>query len=357
MKSSIQTLLHTRLTAAAACLVTLAGSASAEISGYYVGYDDLPGVFAPAIYRGLPNPNRGHITLFFPHPSAENRLANHFHNLGSFSYSGPTNDLTVVPTNSNARIPEVATRQAPLTLVPGIGDWAGKLVSAATVENYSTMRFRSVQSLRYERTDTATNEYGYGSPEWHMLFNRFPSFGNFDNAVYSKPIPASTLAFELVWLSPGLHVGVGSQKDVVTNPGDRVVLGDPNDFDFQPVFWTEASAAPGSYTAAFRFVDVSSGEGAVRVPESGISFFDFRVVGVPTLSIQRMVRVQAPAVTVGYVLESAPTADGPWTAVSQSMTVDSVGAGEGAAQTGSASLVVPADEPGQFFRLRKLDGN
>ncbi|MBL9170962.1 MAG: hypothetical protein JNN07_24735 [Verrucomicrobiales bacterium] len=341
----------------AAALAMTFNSARADISGYYIGYDDLPGVFAPAIYRGLPNPNRGHITLFFPHPSAENRLANHFHNLGSFSYSGPTNDLTIVPTNSNARIPEVATRQAPLTLVPGKGVWAGKLVSATTPENYSTMRFRSVQSLRYERTATATNEFGYGSPEWHMLFNRFPNFGNFDNAVYSKPIPASTLAFELVWLSPGLHIGLGNQMDVVTNPGDRVVLGDANDFDFQPVFWAEASAATGPYTAAFRFVDISGGEGTVRVPESGISFFDFRVVGAPSVSIERTVRVQAPAVTVGYVLESAPTPDGPWTAVTQAMNVDSVGAGEGAAQTGSASLVLPADEPGQFFRLRKLEGN
>ncbi len=331
-------------------------SAEAQISGYYVGYDDLPGVFAPAIYRGLPNPNRGHITLFYPHPSAENRLLNHFHNLGSYSYTGPTNALVVVPTNSNARVPEVSTRQDPIALVPGAGAFAGRLVSAKTDENYSTMRFRSVQSLRYDRTATGTNEYGYGSPEWHMLFNRFgPQFGSFDNAVYAKPMPGAVLAMELVSLTPGLHIGLTNQLDILANPGDRHLLGDADNFDFSPVFWTETNATPGTYTAAFKFVDVSTAEGHTPIPDSGISFFDFRVVSAPTLAIERTVRLTMPTVTAGYVLEGAPTADGPWTALPQRPTVNTAGAGEGAAQTGTASLVLPGNQPAQFFRLRKLD--
>jgi len=342
--------------AALAAMFSSAPSAQAQITGYYVGYDDLPGVFAPAIYRGLPNPNRGHVTLFYPHPSAENRLLNHFHNLGSYSYTGPTNALVIVPTNSNARVPEVSTRQAPLTVVPGLGAFAGRLASARTDENYSTMRFRSVQALRYERTPTATNEYGYGSPEWHTLFNRFgPQFGNFDNAVYAQPMPGAVLAMELVSLTPGLHIGLTNQLDLLSNPGDRHTVGDADNFDFSPVFWTETNAAPGTYTAAFKFVDVGTAEGHTPVPESGISFFDFRVVAAPQLAMERTVRLTMPTVTAGYVLEGAPIADGPWTPIPQKPAVNTNGSGEGAAQTGTASLVLLGDQPAQFFRLRKLD--
>ncbi|MBM3847999.1 MAG: hypothetical protein FJ405_17150, partial [Verrucomicrobia bacterium] len=330
----------------AGALLGVMPSASGQISGYYVGYDDQPTVFAPASYRGLPNPNRGKITLFYPHAFADNRGQNHFHNIGTYSYSGPTNDLKIVPTNSNTRIPEVGTRQPPLTLVAGKGAWVGKLVSASTAEHYSTMRFRSVQALRFEKRNGQTNEYGYGSPEWHMLFNRFgPQFANFDNAVYSKVIPAQTLAVELVSLTPGLNIGLATNTTILANPGDRHLLGDANEFDFQPVFWTDASAAPGRYTVAWKFVDVSEGSGSL-VPESGISHVDFRVAASPELVIEKTVRLTMPVVIDGHVLESATSPDGPWTPVAQKPSVNSAGSGEGAAQLGTASLVLPSDKPG-----------
>jgi hypothetical protein len=62
----------------------------------------------------------------------------------------------------------------------------------------------------------------------------------------------------------------------------------------------------------------------------------------PTLTIAPAVILAWPAYTEGWILESAPAANGPWTASTGSATV----------QDGQNTVTVNADAQGRFFRLR-----
>lgn len=318
-------------------------SARAEISGFYVGIDSRP-TLASGVYVGLPNPNFNRLTFLYPHVFPSTLANNHYHGIGSYTYYGPTNEIITAPTNSGWRIPEVYTGQAPLTLALATnGLHAGKLISAPTAEHYSTMRLRPVHALTTNITaGPVTNYYGYGSGEWFM----FNSSGGFR----TQSMAGASIALELISLTPGLHLGSATASDLATNPGDRVTLGDGDGFDFKPVFWTEASAAPGTYEIRFKLVDAAN-SGPL---ESGIITIQFRVTDAPALTIRQFAHVSMPLVTTGYVLESAPTANGPWTPVSQLPEEDHTGSGERAIQLGTKTLDVPIASGGnQFYRLRK----
>ena len=319
-------------------------SARAEISGFYVGIDSRP-TLASGIYVGLPNPNFNRLTFLSAHNDPFTPANNHYHGIGTYTYYGPTNELITAPTNSGWRIPEVYTGQAPLTLVPTTnGLHAGRLISAPTAEHYSTMRLRPVHALTTSITaGPVTNQFGYGSGEWFM----FNSSGGFR----TQSMAGASIALELISLTPGLHLGSAITSDLAMNPGDRVTLGDGNGFDFKPVFWTEASATPGTSEIRFKLVDAAN-SGPL---ESGIVTIQFRVVGAPALTIRQFVHVSMPLATEGYVLEGAPTANGPWTPVAQTPEEDHIGNGEGAQQTGTKTLEVSvAPGANQFYRLRKL---
>ena len=117
------------------------------------------------------------------------------------------------------------------------------------------------------------------------------------------------------------------------------------------MFWTEASAAPGTYEIRFKLVDAAN-SGPL---ESGIVTIQFRVTDAPALTIGQFVHVSMPLVTTGHVLESASTVNGPWTPVTATPEEDHSGSGESAIQLGTKTLDVPIASGGnQFFRLRKL---
>jgi len=323
-------------------------SARAEISGFYVGIDSRATLVSGA-YVGQPNPNFGRLTFFTAHAFPSTPGNNHYHGIGSYTYYGPSNAPMVAPTNSGWRIPEVYTGQAPLTLTPATnGLYVGKLISAPTAEHYSTIRLRSVHTLTTNITagpggTSVTNYYGYGSSEWFMF--------NSSGRLRTQSMAGATIALELVSLTPGLHLGNVATPDLATNPGDRIPLGDGNDFDFKPVLWTETNAAPGTYEIKFKLVDTAN-SGPL---DSGIVTIQFRVTSGPALTIGQFVHVSMPLVTTGYVLEGAPTVDGPWTPVATAPSDDHIGEGEGAQQTGTKTLNVPVQTgANQFFRLRKL---
>jgi hypothetical protein len=312
----------------------------AEISGYYIGIDARATL--TGTYAGLANPNFNRLTFFYPHTFPSNPANNHYHGIGAYSLIGPATNATIVPTNSGFRIPEVYTGQAPLTLTLATnGTYAGKLISATTLEHYSTIRLRPCTALTTNIVAGVTNFYGYGSAEWHM----FTSSGN----LRTQNMAGSSIALELVSLTPGLHLGNSNTLDIATTPGNQVTLGDGGYFDFKPVLWTEANAAPGTYEIKFKLV-------ATTGPwlESGIVTIQFRVVSAPVLNIASHVHVQLPLVTDGFILESAPAATGPWTAVADTLEEDHTGTGESALQTGTRTLRKAVGTATHlFYRLRK----
>lgn len=313
--------------------------ARAQMVNYCVGIDGrltLPS----GTYAGLPNPNAGRLTFLYAHsyayvpghqPAGQSAFNNnHYHAISAYSYTGPAGSPTVLNTNANSRIPETSTGQPPLTLVPGTGLYADKLVSAKTAEHYSDQRIHSV----WKFNDPAKS--GAGSPEYIM----FHSSGG----TRTNSLAGSLVELELVSKSADLHVGSADQLDILVNPGDRHPLGDGNAVEFLPVFWVDATAAAGHYTVALKLVDTDTAEGRTPFPESGIFHLDFQVATEPTLAIERAVNLTLPLVTPGYVLESAPSLDGPWTPVNLGGSVPA-----GNQQT----LSLPAANALQVFRLKK----
>jgi hypothetical protein len=344
----------TQSLALAAAVLFGANLSHAEIVEFYVGVDGRT-TLTSGSYSGLPNPNAGRLTFLYAHQyigvierpgqTPLTLFNNHYHTIGSYTYAGPTNNPVVVPTNTNFRIPEPSSGQQPLTLVLETnGLFAGKLINKKTVEHYSDPRIRSVHDILLHRTATATNQFGYGSGEYVMFHS---SGGRWTNR-----LDGVVVAMELVEKTPGLHVGTTNQIHVLINPGDRVVMGNGNSFEFIPVVWAEPDTPPGTYVLRFKLVDVSGGPSPVL--ESGIVTFWYRVPPEPQLSIAKTVTVKMPAVTEGYVLEEAPTVDGPWTPVTTEPIIETVTGRPNDAPTGYKFITQPGEPGTKFYRLRKL---
>lgn len=212
---------------------------------------------AHGTYTGLENPNLGNLTLIYAHWNEENPEINHFHPIGSASYEGPLESPTVVSTNTNNRIPEYFTEQAPLTLQPGTGDLEGKLISGENGEHYSDIRFFSIHDLAPAAAET---------PE-ALMYNS--SGGGYA----AGALDGMNVAMELISMSPGLYLGL----EKLSEAGDQLVIGDESNLPFEPIFWTDDDAAPGHYTAEFKLVDLSG-----TLPSSGAINFDFAVVPEPS---------------------------------------------------------------------------
>ncbi len=332
------------LIALAAAAVFGALSGRAELVKFYVGVDGLAAL-ASGTYRGLENPNHGRLTFLYAHAYPEAPLDNHYHAIGTHTYTGPSNAPVVVPTNANFRIPEASTGQLPLTLVLATnGLHAGKLVNRMTAENYSDPRLRSVHRILPHVTGTATNEYGYGSAEYVMFRS---GAGRWTNS-----LAGASVAMELVEKSPELRVGTSSQMEALLNPGDRVAMGEGNALEFTPVVWAEPGTASGTYALRFKLVDARGGAEALK--ESGVVTFWYRVVGEPELVIAESVTLTMPLLTEGYALEEATSVDGPWSAVAAVPTPDVIGGGHSAAQTGRKILTQPNAGGMKYYRLKKL---
>ena len=115
------------------------GSSAAATVSYYVGLDNL-GTLTSGDYAGLVNPNLGRLTMLYNH-------GDHFHGIGAYSYTGPSGSPTVLPTNTNNRIPETSSGDDPLPLSPGTGLYAGALVNYPGPSEYSDIVFNSVNQL------------------------------------------------------------------------------------------------------------------------------------------------------------------------------------------------------------------
>lgn len=235
--------------AAALALPAAAGVRHAEGIGFYVGVDGRQS-FPSGTYAGLPNPNAGRLTLLFDH-------GDHFHGIGAYSYAGPPPYPAVRPTNSNNRIPETYTLEPPLPLAPGSGLYAGRLRSAVGASEYSFLGMASIQSLAG----------GAPGSDEEILFN---SSGGRWNA----PLDGVTVGLKLVSATPGLFVGTETASNLFGSGSDTILLGRGNTFEFKPVYWVDASAPAGTYSASFQLVNLAA---ASPFGDSGTFHFDFAV--------------------------------------------------------------------------------
>lgn len=308
-----------------------AHAASGPIVNFYVGIDGRQ-MLTSGPYAGRENPSFGRLQLLYAHAFGDRPLNNHYHPIGAYAFVGDTNNPTIVPTNTNSRIPETYTGQPPLTLVPGGTNYPGKLVSAATAEHYSDLTIRSVHTLRHHVAGGVTNTWGWGSGPYMM----FHSSGG----TRTNSLAGAQVAWELVEKSPELRVGLVGNEDALKNPGDRILLGEGDHWEAKPLVWTDESTPPGHYFVRLRLVDLNG-----VVPQSGIATFDYQVSSGPALDIASTVTLGMPLATDGYVLESAPTADGPWTAV---------GTAPREQDNARKTLSLPVGPQHQFFRMRRL---
>ncbi|HYO82451.1 MAG TPA: all3515 family Zur-repressed PEP-CTERM protein, partial [Bryobacteraceae bacterium] len=216
------------------------------------GVDSLTTLTSNA-YAGMANPNAGRLTLLLSH-------GDHFHAIGAYSYSGPAAAPVVNPTSSNNRIPEPFSAEPPLPLSLGTGLYRGKLVNAPGASEYSDIDFGSIEELA---------SFAPGSPE-HTLLNS--SAGR-----WSSSLSGAVIALELLSITPGLNVGTAANMDIFSS-ATYYAIGSGDNIDFRPVFWTEATAPLGRYSATMRLVDLRN-SGALL--PSGEFTFDFAAVPEP----------------------------------------------------------------------------
>ncbi|MGQ9807670.1 MAG: all3515 family Zur-repressed PEP-CTERM protein [Armatimonadota bacterium] len=239
------------LFALAFAIMTVAADARPH---YYVGWENRQ-VITSGTYAGLPEPNYNRLTFLFGHFYDDNPNSNHFHGVGRYTYSGPKTAPIVVDTSGNNRLPEIFARvEEPfIPLLPGNGIWAGKYVSGLAAGEYARLTIASVGSLNG------------GDEGEQILFNKSPH--------YAGSLEGSTVALELLEISPGLNVADESGNPLFGN-GNLAVLGSGNVWQYTPVFWADLSVRQDvPLTAKFRLVDLSG----VREP-SGYFFFDFQTV-------------------------------------------------------------------------------
>jgi len=254
----LQRHLH-RLSAVGAVILSLAAPlASADFVGgaeYLVGRDRRSDV-AAGTYAGLPNPNAGRPTLLFNH-------GDHFHGIGTYTYTGTPPNETILSTNTNNRLPEISSSEPPLALTAGSGSLYGdKLVNKADpAVEYSSITFKAIDVLF---------DAPAGSPEAILR--------NSSNGRWSGSLAGSRLAIELVSATAGLTVGDADTLNLFAS-SSIYELGDGASLDFTPVFWVAMNAAPGTYSAQFRFLDL--GTNGTVLSAGGTFNFDFAPAPVP----------------------------------------------------------------------------
>lgn len=227
--------------------------------GFYVGYDGLATI-ASDTYGGLPNPNSDRLTLLLDH-------GNHFHGIGAYSYSGPAAARKVLSTSPNNRIPEISSREEPLSLAAGSGLYAGTLRTHIDSSEYSYLGIASIQSLE---------GHSSGSTEdvlFHSSSDRWS--GQLDN---------TEIGLRLVESTPGLHIGTETTRDIYSH-GDLFTLGAGNSFEFKPIYWVDENAAAGVYSATFELLNMGANS---AFQDSGTFQFDFAVSPVPEPSSYAM---------------------------------------------------------------------
>jgi hypothetical protein len=190
----------------------------------------------------------------------------HFHGIGAYSYTGPSGNPTVLPTNTNNRIPETFSGEGPLPLAPGTGLYAGALVNHPGPSEYSDIVFNSVNQL---------NGFGPTDPETILFLS--------SDGRWNSSLSGAQIALELLSITPGLNVGTMTTPTIFGGPNTTYLLGNGSGFEFAPVFWTDAGASQGTYSVTMRFVDLQASPSAAL--PSGEFSFAFAVVPEPGAAV------------------------------------------------------------------------
>jgi hypothetical protein len=226
---------------------------------FYVAIDNQT-TLTRGIYAGLPNPNFNRLTLLFAHRE-ENPATNHFHGIGTYTYSGLPANPVVLATNTNNRIPETYTGLSPLTLSRGKGAFENYFVSAATSEEYSNLLLQPIAVL-----GTSTD------PGEQILLNS--SAGRWTNSLGNAAI-----SLQLVAISEGLSITNPFGVTILPNIGDIYSIGSGDNFSFLPQF---VASRLGRYSATLRLLDTGENIGRSPLGESGTFSFDFQTVPEPS---------------------------------------------------------------------------
>lgn len=278
MIRSVLPSLRRGLAAAALAHSLTGGEVSAGMASYYILRDGLSH-FTSGVYAGYPNPNYGRLTFAYAHTYPTNPVNNHYHAKGRYQLS---NAPPHVVTNINAHnyLPE--GNLPPLRLRRGEGLYLDRLASLPytdTQDNnypFSKLEMRSVLDL---------TGFPPGSPEAFLYAS---SAGRWTNT-----LDGADLHLELVFLSPGLHIGTTNALAVgLAAAGDALHLGAGDQpISFTPVFWTDLHAAPGTYIARFKLTDANgmfedSGpfEFRVEVPPRSIASYYVLADGLPVFT-------------------------------------------------------------------------
>ncbi|MBM4259681.1 MAG: PEP-CTERM sorting domain-containing protein [Deltaproteobacteria bacterium] len=234
-------------------------SALAISSEYFVAVDSRTTV-PSGTYAGLPSPNSERLTFLVAHSSDTDPATNHFHGIGTYSYSGPAGSPTINSTNANNNIPESFTGQPPLGLYPGTGADAGMYVNQPTPEEeYSNLTIESIQAL---------NGFAPNSPEDYL----FRSSGG----RWMSSLADAVIHLVLVDITNGLHIRNETGSAILQSIGDHYLLGDGNNLMFTPTFWVDGSAPIGAkYSATFLLTDVGTANGHAPFLDSGTFTLNF----------------------------------------------------------------------------------
>lgn len=222
---------------------------------YFIGVDNLSTI-GSGVYAGLSNPNAGRLTFLFGHPNEDQPSLSHFHSIGAYSYSGPSDNPSINPTNANNRLPETYSGQTPLPLLSGSGAHSGRLISQKLPDlEYSNLQMQSTQSL---------DGFAAGATEDYL----FHSSGD----RWSGALDGVMVGLQLVSITNGLYIANELGDAILSSLNDVYNLGWGNNLSFTPTFFTANDAADGIYSASFRLVDLNG-----SLHESGIFNFDFQV--------------------------------------------------------------------------------
>ncbi|MBH8551481.1 PEP-CTERM sorting domain-containing protein [Nostocaceae cyanobacterium CENA357] len=228
---------------------------------YFIGLDGLD-ILNRGIYTGLENPNYNRLTLLFAHQE-EDPTTNHFHGIGTYSYSGSVDNPSIAATNTNNRIPEPYTGLPSLKLSPGTGIYTGRLISSPTNEEYSNLNIQAVTSLK--NSSELEDQY---------LFNS-------SNNRWQQSLEGANIGLQLLSISNGLNIADSDGVNILNSVGEIYTIGSGDDFSFIPTFWTNATAPLGNYSATFKLVDLATDNNRTPFGESGTFSFDFEVAKVP----------------------------------------------------------------------------
>lgn len=269
---------------------------------FHITYESRP-TLTSGTYLGQPNPNHNRLTMMLTHTYVDSPWSNHFHRIGSYGYSGPAGSPTVT-LSTNDRIPEPGYMDDGLTLLPGSGVFAGKLVSGLgpaglpsdSIEQQfghltiapmeSLMAFDGLSHPNPLLEDPNPAVVGAKHPVHYLI--------NASSGVYKNSVDGVRIGLELTAISPGLEITDAAGTSLFGNVGDVLTLGETGDWSLTPYFAVDGLTAPASaFSATFKLVDLSD---APQFGDSAPFSFDFVTVPEPTGAVLSLVAIGLMAI-------------------------------------------------------------